>query len=155
MKAAIIGLTALVVVAWVVGGFFVFRSGGEKSGQTDFASRLDSLCATNKAQTEALGQPSEIPLSKLYPGTVRIGRAFLKDAKALQPPPEQAEAAKTFLVQRGLYYDGLEYAYQFLTGQQNQTAFVRIVDGAIANLENAEAAAKTIGAQECTLRPFE
>ena len=39
--------------------------------------------------------------------------------------------------------------------QKNQAAFVRIVDGALANLTEAEAAAKAIGAQECTLRPFE
>ena len=69
--------------------------------------------------------------------------------------PSRPRAAKTFLAQRGLYYDGLEYAYQFLTTQKNQIAFVRIVDGAIANLDNAETAAKAIGAPECALRPFE
>ena len=94
-------------------------------------------------------------MSKIYPGTMRIGRAFLNDAKQLQPPPEQAAPAKTFLAHRALYYDGLRYAYQFLAVQKNQTAFVRIVDGALANLDNAEAAAKAIGARECTLRPFE
>lgn len=155
MKAAIIGVTILAAVAWVVGGYFVFRPDNKGGGQTDYAAQLEALCSENKAQTEALGRPNEIPLSKLYPGSVRLGRAFLVKARALQPPPEQAASAKTFLQQRGLYYDGLEYAYQFLTGQQNQTAFVRIVDGAIANLDAAEAAAKAIGAPACALRPFE
>jgi hypothetical protein len=157
MKAAVIGVSALVVVALVVGGYFAFRPDSKdgKSGQTDYAARLESLCDENRKQTEALGRPSDIPISTFYPGTVRIGRAFLKDAKALTPPSEQAVAAKTFLQQRGLYYDGLEYAYQFLTSQNNAVAFQRIVEGAIANLVRAETAAKALGAPGCALRPFE
>ena len=112
MKAAVIGVSALVVVALAVGGYFAFRpdSNDSTSGQTDYAAQLDSLCLDSRKQTEALGKPSDIPISTFYPGTVRIGRAFLKDARALTPPPDQAAAAKTFLQQRGLYYDGLEYA---------------------------------------------
>ncbi len=154
MKAALIGVTILAALAWAVGGYVSFRA-DSKSGQTDYAAQLESLCKESQAQTEALGKPSDIPIKKLYLGTARIGRAFLKDAKALQPPPEQAAAAATFLRERGLYYDGLEYAYQFLATQQNEVAFVRIVNGAIANLDNAETAAKALGAPACALRPFE
>jgi len=57
--------------------------------------------------------------------------------------------------QRALYYDGLAYAHQFLTVQKNQVAFVRIVNGALANLGKAEAAAEVLGAKQCMLRPFE
>jgi hypothetical protein len=154
MKAALIGLLVVVVVAAAGGAYLLFRPDGGSS-TTEYAKQLDALCRDARKQTEALGQPSTAPISKLYPGSVRIGRAFLVEATKLQPPPEQAAAAKTFLTQRGLYYDGLEYAYQFLTGQQNQVAFVRIVNGALANLDQAETAAKAIGAEECTLRPFE
>jgi hypothetical protein len=154
MKAALIGLLAVAAVAVGIGAYLALRPDGGSS-TSDYASRLDALCLDERTRVEALGQPSTTPLSKLYPGTVRIGRAFLKDAGQLEAPPEHAADAKTFLQQRGLYYDGLDYAYQFLTVQKNQTAFIRIVDGAIANLGNAEAAAKAIGAEACTLRPFE
>jgi len=154
MKAALIGLVALAALALAAGAYFLFRP-SSGSGQTAYAAQLEVLCTNTRKQTEALGQPNEIPIAKLYLGTARIGRAFLRDARRLQPPPDQAASAKTFLQQRGLYYDGLEYAYQFLTTQKNETAFVRIVDGALANLTNAEAAAKALGAPACTLRPFE
>jgi hypothetical protein len=154
MKAALIGLLAVAAVAVGIGAYLALRS-DSGSSTSDYASRLDALCLDARKQIEALGQPSTTPMSKLYPGTVRIGRSFLKDAKRLQPPPEQAAAARTFLAQRALYYDGLGYAYQFLTVQKNQTAFIRIVNGAIANLDKAEAAANSLGAHECTLRPFE
>jgi hypothetical protein len=154
MKAALIGVIAVAAVAVGVGAYVALRPDGGSSGTT-YAKQLDALCLEARKQVEALGQPSTTPMSTLYPGTVRIGRAFVKDAKQLQPPSDQAAAAKTFLQQRQLYYDGLEYAYKFLTVQKNQTAFVRIVNGALSNLDNAEAAAKSIGAGECTLRPFE
>jgi hypothetical protein len=55
----------------------------------------------------------------------------------------------------GLYYDGLEYAYGYLTVQRDQQAFGQIVGGAVANLSLAEADAKALGAPECAVRPFE
>ena len=154
MKAGLIGLLVVAAVAIGIGGYFAFRSGGGGS-ESEYAKQLDALCLDARRQVEALGQPSTTPMSKLYPGTVEIGRSFLQDARKLQPPPEDAAAARTFLQQRALYYDGLEYAYQFLTVHKNQVAFVRIVDGALANLGNAEAAAEVIGAKQCMLRPFE
>jgi hypothetical protein len=154
MKAALIGLLAVAAVAIGIGAYLALRSDGSDS-TSEYAKQLDALCLDARRQVEALGQPSATPMSKLYPGTVRIGRAFVKDAKQLQPPPDQAAAAKTFLQQRALYYDGLGYAYHYITVEKNQVAFVQIVNGALANLGRAEAAAKAIGAQECTLRPFE
>jgi hypothetical protein len=154
MKAALIGLLAVAAVAIGIGAYLVFRPDGGGS-TSEYAQQLDALCLDARRQVEALGQPSSTPMSKLYPGTVRIGRAFVKDAKKLQPPPGQAAAAKTFLEQRALYYDGLAYAYEYLAVQKNEVAFVRIVNGALANLGRAEAAAKALGAQQCTLRPFE
>jgi len=154
MKATLTGLVAVAAVAIGIGAYLLLRADGG-SASTRYAGRLDALCLGARRQIEALGQPSSTAVSTLYPGTVRIGRAFLKGARQLQPPPEQAAAAKTFLQQSALYYDGLDYAYQFLTVQKNQVAFVQIVNGAVANLTNAETAAKTLGAKQCTLRPFE
>jgi hypothetical protein len=154
MKAALIGLLAVAAVTIGIGTYLLLRSDGG-SPTLAYAQQLDALCLDARHQVEALGRPSTTPMSRLYPGTVRIGRTFVQDVKRLQPPPEQAQAAKTFVQESALYYDGLDYAYQFLTAQKNQTAFVRIVDGAVANLANAETAAKAIGAKECMLRPFE
>ena len=145
MRAALIGVAVGAVIALGVGAFFVFR-GDDGPTPTTFASQLSELCVSARTQIEALGQPSEIPISKLYPGTVRNRPCLRRAGEALQPPPEQAAAAKTFLAQRGLYYDGLAYAYQFLTDQNNRSPSFRIVNGAIANLDNAETAAKEIGA---------
>ena len=154
MRAALIGVAVGAVIALGVGAFFVFR-GDDGPTPTTFASQLSELCVSARTQIEALGQPSEIPISKLYPGTVKIGRAFVAQARALDPPPVQAAAAKRFVEQSALYYDGLAYAYTFLTTQNNQVAFVQIVNGAMANLGNAETAAKQLGAPDCALRPFE
>jgi hypothetical protein len=154
MKAVVIGLCALAIVALVVGGYLLFRP-ATSAKQTSYATHLEALCADSRKQVEALGRPSDVPINKLFPGIVRIGRTFLVDARRLQPPPEQAAEAKTFLRERGLYYDGLAYAKAFLTTQRNEVAFVRIVDGANANLAMAEAAAKSLGAPVCALRPFE
>lgn len=154
MRAALIGVAVGAVIALGVGAFFVFR-GDDGPTPTTFASQLSELCVSARTQIEALGQPSDIPISKLYPGTTKIGRAFVAQARALDPPPAQAAAAKRFVEQSALYYDGLAYAYTFLTTQNNQVAFVQIVNGAMANLGNAETAAKQLGAPDCALRPFE
>ena len=154
MKAALIGLLAVTAVVVGIGAYLLLRPQGG-SATARFASRLDALCLGTRRQIEALGQPSSTPIGVIYPGTVKIGRSFVRRASLLRPPPEQASAAKTFLEQSALYYDGLDYAYHYLTVQKNQVAFVQIVGGAVANLTNAETAAKTLRAEQCTLRPFE
>ena len=109
---------------------------GQPSGQTDYAAQLESLCVDSRKQTEALGQPNEIPISKLYPGTVRIGRAFLKEAKALQPPPDQAAAAKTFLQPaRSLLRRPRVRLPVPDDPEERSRVRQRIVNGAIANLD--------------------
>jgi hypothetical protein len=154
MKAILVGGSVVVGVILAVGVFFLVR-GGDGRERTSYAAQLATLCVDSRKQVEALGKPSDIPISTLYPGTARIGRAFVKRARALHPPAAQAAQARTIVQQFGLYYDGLVYAYQFLTAQNNEVAFVRIVDGALANLARAEAAAKAIGSTECAVRPFE
>jgi hypothetical protein len=154
MKAALIAVAVGVVIALGVGAFLVFR-GDDGPKQTTYASQLSKLCVDARSQIEALGKPNEIPISKLYPGTVKIGRAFVAQARELDPPPAQAAAAKQFVEQSALYYDGLAYAYTFLTTQNNQVAFVQIVNGATANLDKAETAARELDAPDCALRPFE
>ncbi len=142
------------VIALGVGAFFVFR-GDDGPTQTTFASQLSELCVDARTQVEALGQPSEIPISKLYPGTVKIGRAFLEQARALDPPPEQAAAAKTFLEQRRCTTTASSTPTSSSPPRTTRLHSSGSWTGRLANLGNAETAAKTIGAPECALRPFE
>ena len=120
-----------------------------------YASALADLCVEARSEIEALGRPSDTPIDVVYPGTVRIGRALLAKARDLTPPEEKQARAAEFAHQYGLYLDGLEYAYHYLENQGNQAAFVQIVNGALANLRNAERVAKELGAPECAVRPFE
>ena len=86
---------------------------------------------------------------------MRIGREMLAQARDLTPPEEKKARAAVFAHQYSLYLDGLEYAYHYLENQGNQVAFIQIVNGALANLMNAERAAKDLGAPHCAVRPFE
>lgn len=153
MRAILAG-ASLVGVGLAVAAF-LFARGGDTPQPASYSARLGALCVDAREQIEALGKPSDTPIGKLYLGTARIGHAFVTKARGLEPPADQIAQASTIARQFGLYYDGLVYAYQFLAVQNNQVAFVRIVNGALANLARAEAAAKAIGADDCAVRPFE
>lgn len=156
MKAVALGVVLLVVaVAGATVAYVLLRDDGDGETRAPYAASLAGLCAEARTQIEALGRPSDTPIDVVYPGTVRIGRAFVARARALTPPAGQRQRAAELVQQYGLYFDGLEYAYGYLTKQRNQVAFVQIVNGALANLRQAEAAAKELGAPECAIRPFE
>ncbi len=157
MKAVALGVVLLVVVAGAAtGAWALLRDSGDSGEERGpYASALADLCLDARTQIEALGRPSDTPIDVVYPGTVRIGRAFLAKAKDLTPPSGQQARAGELAHQYGLYLDGLEYAYHYLQNQGNQVAFVQIVNGALANLRNAERVATELGAPECAVRPFE
>jgi hypothetical protein len=157
MKAVALGVVLLVVVAGAATGAWALLrdSGGGGDGRAPYASAIADLCVEARTQIEALGRPSDTPIDVVYPGTVRIGRAFLAQAGELTPPEAKKARAAELAHQYGLYLDGLEYAYHYLENQGNQVAFVQIVNGALANLANAERVATELGAPECAVRPFE
>ena len=52
--------------------------GGSKQSPRDaYAKKLDSACNDMRKQIEDLGQPSDTPMARIYPGTVKIGHAFV------------------------------------------------------------------------------
>ena len=157
MKAVALGVVLLVAVAGAATGAWALLrdSGGDHDGRDPYASALADLCVEARGEIEALGRPSDTPIDVVYPGTVRIGRALLAKAGELTAPGAKQARAAEFAHQYGLYLDGLEYAYHYLENQGNQVAFVQIVNGALANLRNAERVAKELGAPECAVRPFE
>lgn len=157
MKAVALGVVVLVAVAGAATGAWVLLrdDGGDGDGREPYATALADLCVQARGEIEALGRPSETPIDVVYAGTVRIGRELLAQTLELTPPEEKKARVAVFAHQYGLYLDGLEYAYHYLENQGNQVAFVQIVNGALANLANAERAATELGAPECAVRPFE
>ncbi len=157
MKVVALAVVLLVAVAGAAAGAWALLrdSGGDRDTRDPYASALADLCVEARGEIEALGRPSDTPIDVVYPGTVRIGRALLAQARDLTPPEEQKARAAEFAHQYGLYLDGLEYAYHYLENQGNQVAFVQIVNGALANLSKAEQVAKELGAPECAVRAFE
>jgi hypothetical protein len=152
---AVAGAAGIVLVAVAVGAILLLRNDTtDTPARLAFASQLAALCDDTRTKVEALGRPAETPIETVYGGTVRLGRAFASSARELDPPAGKAQDVKGMLAQFGLYYDGLEYALAFYQ-QGNQVAFVRIVDGALSNLDHAERIARSLGAPECARRPFE
>ena len=157
MKAVALGIVLLVAVAGAatVAWALLRDSGGSRDGDDPYVSALEDLCVGARSEIEALGRPTDTPIDVVYPGTVRIGRAMLAKAGDLTPPEGKRARAAQFAHQYSLYLDGLEYAHHYLENQGNQVAFVQIVNGALANLRNAERLAVELGAPNCAVRPFE
>ena len=157
MKVVVLGVVLLVAVAGAAAGAWALLrdDGDDRDGRDPYAAALADRCVEARGEIEALGRPSETPIDVVYAGTVRIGRELLAQTRELTPPEEKKARVAVFAHQYGLYLDGLEYAYHYLENQGNQVAFVQIVNGALANLANAERAATELGAPECAVRPFE
>ena len=152
MRVRSILLASLLVVAVALA---VSGCGGSKASPKEaYAKQLDSACDDMRTKIEALGLPSDEPISKIYPGTVKIGKAFVKQIKVLEPPAAQQADAAMLVKQFGYYFDGLALAYAVLTKRENQQGFVQTAGGAEANLKLAEASARKLGAKACTRRPF-
>jgi hypothetical protein len=130
-------------------------SGGKPSPGAAYAKRLSASCTAMRKQIEALGQPSDTPISKVYPGTVRIGQAFVKEVRALAPPPGKQATVDSMLRQYGYYFTGLHLAYALLTKRHSQQGFIQTAAAADANRKLAVGYAGKLGAPECARQPFE
>ena len=129
--------------------------GGSKQSPRDaYAQKLESACNDMRTQIEDLGQPGDTPLAKIYPGTVRIGHAFVRQITQLDPPAGEQASAGLLIKQFGYYFDGLAIGYAVLVKRNSQQGFIQTVGGAEANLKLAEGYARKLGANACTRRPF-
>jgi len=142
----------LVLVALVLGAC---GGGGKPSASADYATRLSASCTAMRKGIEALGKPSDTPIAKVYPGTVRIGRAFLREVARLHPPAAGTANAKAMVREYGFYFDGLHLAYALLTKRNSQQGFVQTAAAAVANLHLAVGYARKLGATECARQPFD
>jgi hypothetical protein len=128
--------------------------GGKASASDSYAKSLSASCTAMRKQIEQLGKPTDTPISKVYPGTVRIGRAFLRRIKQLTPPPGARAKVSAMLQQYGYYFDGLGLAYALLTKRHSQQGFIQTAAAADTNLNLAVGYARKLGAAACVRQPF-
>jgi hypothetical protein len=152
MATRALAATALVVVALTA---VACGGSGHESASQRYAKQLSSACTDMRKQIEALGKPSETPISKIYPGTVRIGHAFLGQVRKLDPPPAETANVRKMLQQFGFYFDGLAIGYAVLKKRESQGGFIQTVSAAVANDNLAVGYAKKLGAPVCARAPFE
>jgi hypothetical protein len=119
-----------------------------------YAKSLTELCSRTRASFEALGPPSEKPPAVLLPGTIRVAGRFLRALRALRPSPTDAARVKKLTARYALWYQGDRFALLAIR-QHNQEAFINVQEGADHWLAAAESIANSLGAPECTRRPFE
>jgi hypothetical protein len=149
--------SAAVVTGLVIVSLSLSACGGsgKASAGESYAQRLSASCTTMRKQIEALGKPSDTPIGKVYPGTVRIGRAFLREIAKLDPPGKSTAAVKAMVREYGYYFDGLHLAYALLTKRNSQQGFVQTAEAAVANLHLAVGYARKLGAGACVRQPFD
>jgi hypothetical protein len=128
--------------------------GHEETPRETYAKQLSSACDDMRRKIEALGKPTDTPLAKIYPPSVKIGRAFVRQIQALEPPAAETSTAAVLVKQFGYYFDGLGLGYAVLTKRKSQQGFIQTVEGALQNLKLAEAAARKLDAPACARRPF-
>jgi hypothetical protein len=152
MAARGVAAAALAVVALTAAAC---GGGGHKTASQVYAGKLSAACTDMRKQIEALGKPNETPISKIYPGTVRVGHAFVKEIRLLEPPAAEKATAQKMVQQFGYYFDGLAIGYAVLTKRKSQGGFIATVNAAVANERLAVGYAKRLGAPVCARGPFE
>ena len=102
-----------------------------------------------RTHIEALGKPSDTPIGTIYPGTVKLGKAFVREIGTLTPPPAGTANAKAMVREYGYYFDGLGLAYALLTKRKSEQGFIQTAHAANANLNLAIGYANKLGATAC------
>ena len=120
MAARVLAVAMLALVALTAAAC----GGGHESASQAYAKQLSSACTDMRKQIEALGKPGDTPISKTYPGTVKIGHAFVKKIRLLEPPAAEKATARKMVQQFGYYFDGLAIGYAVLTKRKSQGGFV-------------------------------
>ena len=115
------------------------------------STRPATTCAS---RSRASGSRATRRSPRSIPGTVKIGHAFVRQIKQLDPPAGEQANAGLLIKQFGYYFDGLAIGYAVLVKRKSQQGFIQTVGGAEANLKLAEGYARKLGADACTRRPF-
>jgi hypothetical protein len=138
----------LVGLTLVVGG-----CGEDEPERSSLAESLAALCDEARADTEALGLPSEKGFSVIKPGAER-GLQLAADIKKLEgtTPAEKEQIASLAEYFRFYHNEIKAGARIYELGQPD--AYRITVERAKPSLASAEALATRMGAPECAVRPF-
>ncbi len=148
-RVLVLALLALVALTAAACG-----GGGHETASQAYAKQLSSACTDMRKQIEALGKPGDTPIAKIYPGTVKIGHAFVKQIRLLEPPAADKATVRKMVQQFGYYFDGLAIGYAVLTKRKSQGGFVQTVSAAVANERLARALRERSSAPRVCARPL-
>jgi hypothetical protein len=150
MRGRLAAAAVVLLVALAASGC----GGAQASPGSAYATKVSSACTSMRKAIEALGMPSDTPIGKIYPGTVEIGHAFVRQLKLLHPPGAQKARAASMVREYGYYFDGLALAYAILTKRGSQGGFIQTAASADSNRDLAVADARKLGASGCVRQPF-
>jgi hypothetical protein len=148
MRAALFLVAALVLFVSVAG------CGDDEPKRSELAQQLAGLCEQARADTEALGLPSDVGFAVVRPAAA-IGRRLAKQIGRLQGTNaherEQIESLAGYLDH---YYKEVQAGARIYEVSQQAEAYTLTLDRAKSLLVSAEALATRMGAPECAVRPF-
>jgi hypothetical protein len=148
--------SGVLLAALLIASLSLTACGSSKATPSEtYAQRLSASCTSLRKGIEALGKPSDTPIATVYPGTVRLGKAFVKQIAKLDPPAAGKANAKAMTREYGYYFEGLRLAYALLTKRNSQAGFAQTASAAVANLNLAIGYAGKLGAKDCARQPFD
>jgi hypothetical protein len=148
MRPVVLLVVALAVCALAAG------CGGGEDDRSEAVARIAALCEEARLDVEALGLPSEKG-PDLVGDWANRGRRLAAAVKKVRSDDAQEqqriESLSTYLTE---YYSGLRLAYIVYTQTKSSESYALALDRANEFLEEFEALAVELGADECAKRPF-
>ena len=138
----------LIGLALVAGG-----CGEDEPERSALADSLAELCDNARADTEALGLPSEKGFAVIRPGAER-GIRLAADIKKLKGTTAAEKEQIASLAEYFRFYHNEIRAGTKLYEAGYTDAYAVTVDRAKGSLASAESLATRMGAPECAVRPF-
>ena len=147
MRTALIA-TLLIGLALVVGG-----CGEDAPERSPLAESLAQLCEEARADTEALGLPSENGFGVIQPGAERGLRLAADIRKLKGTTPAEKEQIASLAEYLRFYHNEVRAAAKLYSAGHPEVYEVTL-GRAKPSLASAEALAIRMGAPECAVRPF-
>lgn len=127
--------------------------GGDE--RSEVAGQVAALCDEAREDIEALGLPAETGIAVVTPWANR-GTRLAKDIGALEGgSSSEQETLDALSIALEEYYAGLRLGHTIYKQTKSSEAYAQTVERAKAFLADADEAATTLGAPECTVRPFD
>ncbi len=140
--------TLLIGLALVIGG-----CGEDEPERSALAEGLAALCEEARADTEALGLPSEKGFAVIQPGAER-GLRLAADIRKLKGTTAAEKEQIASLAEYFRFYHNEVEAGARIYELGQPDAYAITIERAKPSLASAEALATRMGAPECAVRPF-